>query len=446
MGELSEEATKLIKVKCEEFFAQERSLLTELNLYRWALRALFVVVLGGSVFGIIKAQDYLDDIVARHVQKQDDLYSGAVLTAAGDSRGALERLDSFVNNVGTDKGMWDVKDVSVEQRSFLLFSLLTALSSIEDMDINGEFIGKGDWTMLLDDPVFRNRFLISNRWESDARFNIIIGLCYLHFAENTADIETARRYFIRSGETPYIDWYLGVISFVMGDKQDAIEKLNKAIDWKLQPESYRNYDATEILRTIDWNIFTRLWTKIYKTDFGTELKTLFVSAENEHRTVLANKRIAAIDIFNTEEKRNNFVTLAEGLYVKFRSAWRDKDAEVLRKLLSTPVYSYYTAYVTQHNSDDEFSRSLGDEDLDALLSAKLSDASQSAGHTLAVVTFTFKKKNSIGESNNSPTAEGVGSVVRSFEFSRRRDDEDAEWVLVGVPVFSVASVISMPSR
>jgi hypothetical protein len=142
MSELSDEAIALIKQQWDRFLEQEKTVLSEMNIYKWALRTFFVVVLGGSIYGVFQIQNYVDDRVARHVEKQDNLYSGAVFTATGNPRSALEKLDSFIMSVSNDSSAnqrgssrnvsWDLSNVSAEQKTFLFISLLAALAAIDD--------------------------------------------------------------------------------------------------------------------------------------------------------------------------------------------------------------------------------------------------------------------------------------------------------------------------
>ena len=77
-----------------------------MNLYKWVLRIAFVLFLGGSIFGILKIQDYVDDRVAKRVEKQDTLYSASAYNAGNNYRYALENLELFItssNKTGSQK-------------------------------------------------------------------------------------------------------------------------------------------------------------------------------------------------------------------------------------------------------------------------------------------------------------------------------------------------------
>jgi hypothetical protein len=360
--QLSEDAIKLIKEQCDELLKQERGTLEELNFYKWLLRAFFVVVLGGSIFGILKIQDYVDDRVAKRVEKQDNLYSGAVLDAAGYPRSALEKFESFlisVNKNASGEGgtpivtlpvptgnrstgdRWlDLAKISPEQRNFLVLSMLGALSEIEDKDdVNGgEFVGKSDWAALLTDPVFRTEMVNSSYWENNLRFNIYMGMGYLRYGDDRANFETARSYFLRANKAAVKksdlrgnSFYIAMINYVLGgEKKHAVDALNDMIDWKKQLLSFRYYQPSDMLTTLDWNILERVWGKLGKRDFSSEIVAIFYAAEDKHNDDLRKQRVETF--FDSEQKRNDFEKFAMDQYSQLQAAWKQRDAVTLQKI------------------------------------------------------------------------------------------------------------------
>jgi hypothetical protein len=311
---LSDDAVKLIKEQCEACLKDEKAILVEMNSYKWIIRGLFIVVLGGSIFGIFKVQDYVDERVASRIEKQDDLYSGAVLAATGESRAALEKLDNFANgvsgkvaqnnqiNVATDAA-WNLDKVSKEEQSFFFLSLLSTLASMKDQ-FNDEFIGKYHWKALLNDKYFRQQFLTSGRWDANARFNTDMAFGYLKFGDLKSDIETAKQYLLRAydqgkGDKKYTDYHVGLIEFVLDDNEKATADLQSAISWP-PGTSYRYSEPVEFLVPANWDTFGRLWKKFHKQDFGAELKKLFIRIEDDYYNATAEKKLVAA-IGNADE-------------------------------------------------------------------------------------------------------------------------------------------------
>lgn len=89
--ELTDDAKKLIEDHCKSILEQNRATLREgeveiqkwkdtlreADIYVWAARAFFFIVvlaLGGSIYGIFKTQDYLDERIAKNTSNLERLF------------------------------------------------------------------------------------------------------------------------------------------------------------------------------------------------------------------------------------------------------------------------------------------------------------------------------------------------------------------------------------
>ena len=72
MEPLSEEAKNLIELQCRSVLEQYRDALREI--YKWAARSFFALVLGGSIVGFFQLQDYLDERITKNTSNLEHLF------------------------------------------------------------------------------------------------------------------------------------------------------------------------------------------------------------------------------------------------------------------------------------------------------------------------------------------------------------------------------------
>src|SRR3954447_17543165 len=87
--ELSEEAKKLVQEECKAVLEKDKEVLREVAAYKWAARIFFTLVLGGSIVGIFKAQDYIDDRIAKRTENLERLFLAKSLSDGGQAQDAL---------------------------------------------------------------------------------------------------------------------------------------------------------------------------------------------------------------------------------------------------------------------------------------------------------------------------------------------------------------------
>lgn len=177
MDELTEVAKKLIKDEFDKLARDNSSILLELKFYTWAIRIIFVVVLGGSIWGLLKAQDYVDERIALHTETFDSLYIANLFTQNGDPRTALGYADAFINNVRDNKDVWDLRKLSEPQQNFFFMTILRIVANMSDKDKSSsvDYIVKQHWRRLLSDTLFQSFYINSKKWQDTSKdFNLLM--------------------------------------------------------------------------------------------------------------------------------------------------------------------------------------------------------------------------------------------------------------------------------
>jgi len=412
MSQLSEEAVRLINEHCEKILKQQKDLFAELNIYKWALRTFFVVVLGGSVFGSIKARDYIDDIVASRIQKQDDLYAAAILSTAGDYRRSLELFDRFMiaaagsNSTSTGlferQNMLSWKGVSSQQQTLVFIYLVTTLAGISDQAPNGDFIGKHYWTALLNDPGFRATFLTSDQFDSNLRFNNNYGLGYLRFAENKKDVETGLGYLKKARDLTKdqsvlkgIQANLGYILYMLGDREGAIQELDSIIDWKTVNYRFADLDLKTFPGVEDY-FWIRLWKQVLANtdDFGIKLKDLYIEVQKRHDLFVLDQKTASIDSLDSSEKKVRFLETAKNLVLSVQSALKEGNKDGLKTNVSPITLPTYENFIDTRDQGGAKAASAA-KDVPQIRSTTLRDAwKDQKGSVKVQVEFEFEGSSS----------------------------------------------------
>jgi hypothetical protein len=111
-----------------------------MNTYKWIIRGLFVLFLGGSILGIYKFQDYLDDRIAGRIAKFDNVYLASVLSTSNQYRTALQEINTYFDKIsegdksstrkseGIEQDLSKVSELSKSQRDFFFVTLLDTVA------------------------------------------------------------------------------------------------------------------------------------------------------------------------------------------------------------------------------------------------------------------------------------------------------------------------------
>jgi hypothetical protein len=150
--ELEADAKKLIKEQVDELLKSQTSTLQELAVYRWALRTFFAAVLGGSIFGVLKFQDFLDSRISARSEHFEDVYFG-IAQANSDPEvarqlfdNALSRFDDSVFKPGTSF------------RSHYFYNFIFILADTYEQNADRSWTGKSSWDRLNANAFFKRDF------------------------------------------------------------------------------------------------------------------------------------------------------------------------------------------------------------------------------------------------------------------------------------------------
>jgi hypothetical protein len=106
MAELTDDAKKLIQEECTAVLEKYKDVLREVEIYKWATRAFFTLVLGGSILGFFQLQNYLDERIAKGTSHLERLFIARSLTDGNQPKDALPELVEFARSVSRWKSFW----------------------------------------------------------------------------------------------------------------------------------------------------------------------------------------------------------------------------------------------------------------------------------------------------------------------------------------------------
>ena len=90
--QLSEAAKELVAKHVAALTQANEATLGELKFYRWALRAFFVLLFGGSILGVLKLQDYLDDRIQKRSEELSGILYGSLAQSSEDHAAAVDQF------------------------------------------------------------------------------------------------------------------------------------------------------------------------------------------------------------------------------------------------------------------------------------------------------------------------------------------------------------------
>ena len=214
--------------------------------------------------------------------------------------------------------------------------------------------------MLLNDPIFQNsEFLTSLIGKRTSRLQAILGIIFLHFADDKTAVERARKHFEnakaiaseshKKSEVMNANWYLAWINYLFDDNKIAIEEAYDSIDWKRQSFSFRVSTVSDLLPSHDFNTFQRLWTKLGKANFENDAQTLLFKAEDRNLEVLRVNRIASV--WANDQKREEFRQFAKSQFTQLQDALKNKNKEGIQKITELRLYTALAAQLEPQSSE-----------------------------------------------------------------------------------------------
>ncbi len=243
METLSEDAKKLIELQCRSVLEQYRDALREVQIYKWAARSFFALVLGGSIVGFFQLQDYLDERITRNTSNLEHLFYAKSLSDTGEMREALPELLEFarfssatplpqsVPSHDSRNLFGDFAKSGPAIRTYFFLSLLEVLSSIPNDSSADPGFGRVEWHELLKNTRFRADILDNPRWTEDDRVLMALGHAHAKFAADRAELLEAKAYFQKLRRYATIGEYKATASFVLGIYSLADNDIGQAADY-----------------------------------------------------------------------------------------------------------------------------------------------------------------------------------------------------------------------
>lgn len=274
MEALSEEARKLIELQCRSVLEQYRDALREVQIYKWAARSFFALVLGGSIVGFFQIQDYLDERITKNTSNLEHLFYAKSLSDGGEPREALPELLEFarfssatplpqsVPSSDSRNLFGDFAKAGPAMRSYFFLSLLDVISAIPNDTSADAAFGRTEWQELMKNTRFRADILDNPRWVDDERILNSLGHAYAKFAADKTELlqvkptfQKLRRFAAASENKAMANFVLGIYSLGDNDIAHAAEYFSAANaakpKWIDDPDDY--------FATPD----PRYWTKLF---------------------------------------------------------------------------------------------------------------------------------------------------------------------------------------
>jgi hypothetical protein len=219
-----------------------RNTIVELNAWKWVVRFLFLLLLGGTVWGVAKYQDIIDNRIAQHVFKMDRLPTAISLAESSNWRGAL----IILNEVKEDFTKTEFKP-SKEFKDGFYPNYVWILSQPDlGRETDGSFVGQPQWDELSHDRDYSD-LVTAGTFRYDDGFNTSLAFCMLKFVgKDRNNLSIARSYFqaaLDSAEpgrkSPRL-FNLAMLDLIEEKNDLAREKLKQAEE--LNPGQFKNSD------------------------------------------------------------------------------------------------------------------------------------------------------------------------------------------------------------
>jgi tetratricopeptide (TPR) repeat protein len=233
MTELTAEAKELIAKEFDELSRKAAKTLQELAVYRWALRIFLAVFLGGTIFGVLRFQDYLDDRIQKRTEELSGIVYGSVAQSSFDPRTAIEQYNDFLPKLETA-----ALRPSEPIRSIFYLRFIQALADDVELDPSGEFEVRPAFLALTESRYFKKDFLLNERrWRDDPVYLNSWGRCLVKFGASDNDIGAANRSFERAAsvsDRPSAvasnQFAMAMIALARGREDDAKSLFQKAME------------------------------------------------------------------------------------------------------------------------------------------------------------------------------------------------------------------------
>jgi len=241
--------------------SEYKNTLIELNVDKWVIRFIFALVIGGTIWGLVKYQDIIDNRIALHVTKMDRLPTAISLGEVGNWRGALTHLDS----IKEDFKKTEFKPTQEFKNAFYP-TYLWVLGQVEASEPDGTWVGQEQWKKLNEDPDYI-ALKTSGYWDYDEAMNNYWAFCTLKYVKADDVLQTARNYFQRAYNVaepkqrkgPHL-FALAMIDIIENKQPSAIERVKEAEE--LNPLGYKRDDMWVYRNTFINSTEFKIWEQV----------------------------------------------------------------------------------------------------------------------------------------------------------------------------------------
>ena len=250
--------------KHQEMVAKQQQSLHELDLYKWGIRAFLVLVLGGSIWTILKYKDVIDTQIAARMLKSDKLNLAIYLANSGQWRESLAQLDEIWPDIGRSS-----QHIDPEYRSFFFRNVLWVISQAEETLPDGSWVGEAEWKQLNQNGDFQREFVTTGRWDADEEINNHFAFCILKFDGSSQALRTASSYLQKSLDSahpamrkaPHL-FALAMVDLIEQRTDDALKKLQEASE--LDPSNYELSDFNKYRKSFMNSTEFKIWQGVAK--------------------------------------------------------------------------------------------------------------------------------------------------------------------------------------
>jgi hypothetical protein len=230
---LTDEAKKLIKDEYDALTKEQLTVLTELRIYQWLGRLFFTAVLGGTILGIWKLQDYLDIRIAARNDHYEDVYFGVAMA----SQAPEEAATRFAGALSTLEE--PIFKPSESFRAQYYFFFIRALAESYAQAPDGSFAEKLAWDQLTSSKLFmRDKVRHFQEWTKDSLFCNLWAHCMLKYQNDKDVLDGARDYFQKALDLATFPrakssncLAIALLDIIDGKDDDAIQMIKDARYW-----------------------------------------------------------------------------------------------------------------------------------------------------------------------------------------------------------------------
>lgn len=245
--QLSEEAKELVAKHVAALTQANEATLRELKFYRWALRAFFVLLFGGSILGVLKLQDYLDDRIQKRSEELSGIVYGSLAQSNEDPATAVDQYAAFLEKLENPLFRPAESIRAIYFRRFLF-----ALADDMEVDANGEFLGRPAYVELLGSKTYKRDLLANQRrWNKDPLVLNAMARCLVKFESTKEALNAAMALFVYAGniadrprDKAANSLAVAMLYLSAGDTESARPWFEQSFAFSPRTHGIRNYGGT----------------------------------------------------------------------------------------------------------------------------------------------------------------------------------------------------------